>query len=164
MITILTRNYTPPPFFLLVRFSYKYGGGAYNWIWVISLVSVAVNNSFSCTTVLQCSQLHSVSVVVFWSVVLTFLFSGFFFTLSVRVSAIVERSLHLSYNKDRYQTVCQDGLHRIQRAAYPTYLFERLQGSNYSEVSCCWKSCVQSRLHRKVYQGVRAYGVYLQIA
>ena len=36
--TVLTWNYASPPPFLLVRFSYKYGGGGYNWIRVISLV------------------------------------------------------------------------------------------------------------------------------
>ena len=37
MVNYCTHSKLRPPPFLLDRFSYKYGGGAYNWIMVISL-------------------------------------------------------------------------------------------------------------------------------
>ena len=67
--------------------------------------------------------------------------------------------------RDHCQTVLPGwSTQRTKSSVSYSFLFKRLQSTNYSEVSCCWKSRVQSRLHHKVYQGFQAYRVYLQTA
>ena len=119
-----------------------------NIVLFIRPLSCSSQYSFHSTIILQCDRLfasRSIDNSVF----------RFHF---MRVSAVRESECYCW--EIVVKLFCQDGLHRIQKAAHPSFLLKRLQG--YSEV---WKYHVQSRWHHsKVYQGVRAYRDYLQTA